>query len=112
MQSIFPKCKGSFFNASNWEHLFGNTTKFFLVDKNGDITLLPPAPSDFIKIKIPGPSNQTGKGYDWVQIVEIKVVNENNVESYLITVSPTHPPAINATAHFFQSKTKNYFSNS
>lgn len=107
---FFKNVKEVFFNISNWEHLFDNATKFSLVDKNGDVTLLPPALGDLIKIKIPGPSNKTGKGYDWVQIVEIKVVDENNVESYLITVSPTHPPGTQTTAHFFQSTAKNYFS--
>lgn len=74
----------------------------------------PPKVGDYLKIDIPGPGPDGGKGYDWVRVESIK--SEGNAttpkQSTAITVRPSAAPGSPAgtpPAHFYGSSTTNTF---
>lgn len=106
---FFQNVKEVFFQIASWGPLFGGGTAFYRVDKDGNVPTLPLTVGDLVKIRIPGPKNKMGEGYDWVKIIDFEIVDTDNSESFRIILSPTHLPEKSNTAHFFENAAKNYF---
>jgi len=97
--------------VNNWHQLMKNSgASFILCDENGKKIDRYPAINDYIKIDISGPGNIIGKGYDWVQVIEIQQ-NDSEFPFSAITVSPISNPTTSKgdTAHFFESKASSTF---
>lgn len=87
-------------------------TKFTLRDKNGIEVTRQVALGDYFQINIPFPGLDSGKGYDWVQVKELKEENnqQQDEQTFSMLVKPTHPPFAEETAHFFDDKASSTFS--
>lgn len=93
--------KDKLLNINQWETYAGkHLAEFTLYGGNKMPSIVPPAEGDYIRIKIPGPGNPSGDGYDWVRIINI--INEPDILS--ITVQPTASPFNDSSevAHFFK----------
>lgn len=99
-------------SVSQWRKYAGSDSFVFeLTDKGGSLKDDPPQISDKIRIKLPGPKDGEGLGYDWVEVVRIERGKSNHTEFYLLEVSPCDCPyqAGNKTAHFYWEKSTNSF---
>jgi hypothetical protein len=87
-------------------------TKFTLRDKNGIEVKRQVALGDYFQINIPFPGLDSGKGYDWVQVKELKEENnqQQDEQTFSMLVKPTHPPFEKETAHFFDTEASSTFS--
>lgn len=100
-------------DVNHWHLLTKHTgTKFTLRDKNGNEAKRLVALGDYFQINIPFPGLSSGKGYDWVQVIEIKEENNahENEQTYSMLVKPVSPPFEEETAHFFDSDASSTFS--
>ena len=106
----FRKIEFAFININYWDHIFKNTSSFHVPDSAKIEKVTRAQPGDLVKIKIPGPKNKLGHGYDWVKIVSLEKSWENEVQTLCLVLSPTSAGChLKKTAHFFTSKSKNYF---
>lgn len=99
-------------SVSQWRKYAGSDSFVFeLTDKGGSLKDDPPQISDKIRIKLPGPKDGEGLGYDWVEVVRIERGKSNHTEFYLLEVSPCDCPyqSGNKTAHFYWEKSTNSF---
>lgn len=107
---FFDKVKSIFFNINSWDKLFNNGTDFQVTDQFGKDKFDNINSGDLVKIKIAGPKNKAGNGFDWVKICEVDTKLEGDCISHSIVLSPCENPAFtNKIAHFFGSDAKNYF---
>ena len=100
-------------DVNHWHLLTKHTgTKFTLRDKNGNEAKRLVALGDYFQINIPFPGLSSGKGYDWVQVIEIKEENDTqkDEQTYSMLVKPVSPPFEKETAHFFDSDASSTFS--
>ena len=104
----FEIVKDRLLDVSHWHELSGDIlAKFQLMDKNGKELYRRAREGDYLRIDIPGPGNNSGKGYDWVRIEQIEFT-ENEAESFeyaALKVRPCPSPLNNerTTAHFFKN---------
>ncbi|WP_417431308.1 hypothetical protein [Halpernia sp.] len=107
---LFYKIETIFLNINCWGNLFYNATTFQVVDnferkKNENIIV-----GDFVKIKIPGPPNTSGKGFDWVKVKEMDFSKSKNCETLMIVLQPCSLPTKKTfIAHFYTAESKSYF---
>src|SRR5690606_40501770 len=60
-------------NVGEWSRLAGDpSAEFILTDPDGNVVDRPVQKGDYLKIKIPGPGNTQGDGYDWVAVEEVR----------------------------------------
>ncbi|WP_155977876.1 hypothetical protein [Pedobacter glucosidilyticus] len=87
-------------------------TKFTLRDKNGIEVKRQVTLGDYFQINIPFPGLDSGKGYDWVQVQELKEENNQQQDEQIFSmlVKPASPPFDTETAHFFDDKASSTFS--
>jgi len=89
-------------NINNWNKYSGkNPTEFFL-HNDGEKPFYPKE-NDWVKIKIPGPGNKLGNGFDWVKIVKIQSMESDNFQAVLMVMKPHSCPENkdNGIAHFY-----------
>lgn len=106
---LFLRAIDRLLSVNNWQALSNSALSAFqLTDANGSVVHREAREHDFFKIKIPGPGNASGDGYDWVKVELIKN-NMNNVTMRVRPVAnPFHPEK--GTAHFFQNDATSTFS--
>jgi hypothetical protein len=103
-KTFFQQVKSRLLNINAWHQFAGAlSADFALTDKKGNALERKPAVGDYFKINIPAPGIQTGEGYDWVRIEEIKEEAEGMDEWASIRVRPTSSPVNNNhdVAHFY-----------
>lgn len=109
---FYQEVKEKLVHVNNWHTIAGAlSAKFQLVDEKGVEVNRPVQQGDHFKIDIPGPGTQSGEGYDWVKVEEVKEVNEENTQSLGIRVRPCNNPLNEKqdVAHFYSdSSTSNF----
>nr|WP_068890314.1 hypothetical protein [Pedobacter panaciterrae] len=100
---FFKIVKERLLDVNHWSKIAGGgMSDFFLTDGAGSPVQRKATDGDHIRIDIPGPGPQTGGGYDWVTIEEIKSEVMGNAEVLSMTARPSANPLTNSedTAHF------------
>lgn len=108
----FEKMKEVFLNINSWDQLFKRSTEFHVKTGAGIDKKTPIQVGDFVAIKIPGPQNRVGDGYDWVQIVSLEMNETSDSTSLCLALQPAknpHKKNSPCIAHFFTAAAKNYF---
>ena len=103
-----PFIKDKLLNINQWETYAGKAlAEFTLYGANKMPTNSVPVEGDYIRIKIPGPGNPSGDGYDWVRIKNI--IHE--ADQLTITVQPCSSPLNDQAdvAHFFKESASSTF---
>lgn len=99
-------------SVSEWARVSGNlTAEFELTDAHGKTVNGKISKGDFLRIDIPGPSNQTGSGYDWVKVEETAFTSSPDSDRYSFRVRPAKDPLSNSkdTAHFYSGTSTSTF---
>lgn len=106
----FSKSSEKLLDVNNWGRLTG-LSDFKLMDALGQPTLRSAREQDYIRIDIPGPGTKAGKGYDWVRIEEIKLVESTDEEILAMTVRPAAHPINKGDipAHFLKRSATSTF---
>lgn len=102
----FDILKQRFFSINNWKSYAGGASADFRhFDSSGKPADRQPGKGDFIRIEIPGPGNRAGKGYDWVEIVNLSHRDTGTAESYLMMCRPCKEPnkLKGNIAHFYST---------
>ena len=109
----FKIVKNRLLDVSEWHSISGKASAdFTLTDYQGNAVNRLAREGDFFKIKIPAPQNETGDGYDWVQIQNIEELSTSeNFELAAIKVRPASNPTNSEpeTAHFFNDEASSTF---
>lgn len=99
-------------DVNRWAEIAGKgMSAFFLTDSSGNLVERKATGGDHIKIDIPGPGTQTGGGYDWVEIEEIKEELIDGAEVLNMRVRPSPNPLKDGddTAHFLTDEATSTF---
>jgi hypothetical protein len=112
--AFFEAAKQRLLDVNNWHRICGPlSANFQLTDANGTEVNRLVQVHDHFKIDIPGPGSKAGKGYDWVQVEEIKETGDakSDNQSILIQVRPTDNPTSkdDSVAHFFSDDATSNF---
>ncbi len=108
----FNELKKRLTSVSKWSKFAGGENFVFeLTDFEGNLKSDPPLLNNKIRTQLPGPKNQQGFEYDWVEVVRMDEGKFRNVEFYLLEVSPCDCPYKDgdATAHFYWENATNTF---
>lgn len=98
---------------SEWARLAGEpTAEFALTDAAGNIVDRPVQKGDYLRIKIPGPGNTEGEGYDWVTVEEVEIMSSEDTNRYAFRVRPARNPKEpqSQVAHFYSEASTSTFS--
>ena len=101
--------------VNNWNELCGENSAYFtLTDELGDEVVRPAQLGDHIKIRINAPVNETGDGFDWVQVEAIEDKNSEIEDTDIISmrvrpVDNPKDPKKEETAHFFDEAATSTF---
>jgi len=109
---FFQTVKERLLDINRWTEIAGiQMSKFFLTDASGNPVQRKATSGDHIKIDIPGPGSQTGEGYDWVTIEEIKSEIIDGTEVLSMTARPSANPNANSDdiAHFLSEEATSTF---
>jgi len=101
-------------NVNRWHDWAGAlSAEFELTDANGKRVEGEVKVGNYFKIDIPGPGSAAGKGFDWVQVEELKedAGTEDDTEYTLVRVRPSDNPSTSEdnVAHFFSEKSTSNF---
>lgn len=113
-KAVFQRAAENLLWVDKWKELSGNASaEFRLTDATGKEVHRQTEKGDRIRIDIPGPGTQTGKGFDWVTVetIERYYDEQHDTESVLMQVRPApdlQAPS-DATAHFFKDKATSNF---
>ena len=111
---LFNKARKNLLNINTWEELTGkHSASFQLINKEGEPARRSPQAGDYFKINIPAPDNESGGGYDWVQVEAVEENLQNPEQSYTaIQVRPAAAPTgeKDACHHFFTNDATSTFS--
>lgn len=110
-QKKFDLLQNRLLDVNLWSDFFNQTTTFTLTDSDGQLVHRKTQKGDCIKIKIPGPQNLLGDGWDWVKIKKIDTENYDDDQRLLMNCSPCADPTIqsNSTAHFYTDQASSSF---
>ena len=111
-QAFYKTVKQRVLDVNNWQKLAGKLlASFQLTNDKGEPLNRLAQQGDLFKIDIPGPGTISGKGFDWVQIEELKEQHEGDAESISIRVRPTSDPlsSSNDVSHFFDKESTSTF---
>jgi hypothetical protein len=95
-----------------WHKIAGEEkAEFALVNKGGQVVKRLPTIGDYLRISIPGPTNQSGDGYDWVKVEDIQEEDTLHEEFIYIKVRPSSSPMNDkpVIAHFFDDAATSNF---
>jgi len=108
--TLFNRTSAKLLSVNDWGKYAG-MSNFQLMDPHGIKAERTAEEGDFIRIDIPGPGTNVGKGYDWVRIQEIKNIEEGEYQVLAITVRPcAHPLETGGkTAHFLKDTATSTF---
>ena len=111
---IFERASGRMLDVNEWTDLCGSLAAGFqLADDSGHDLQGHAAVNDFIRIDIPGPGPQEGRGYDWVQVEKVEQpVSDGADELFLIQVRPSAAPPVRdgaEPAHFLEDSATSTF---
>ena len=109
---LFEKAKQRLLDVNHWNDLDGTIATFQLFDQKGNKIDRLAELGDYFRINVPGPSNATGEGYDWVQVEAIEHTADDRKEVIAIRVRPTDNPLNDSgdVAHFFSDVASSTFS--
>lgn len=99
--------------VSEWAALAGEpSAEFILTDAEGNIVDRPVQKGDYLKIRIPGPGNPEGDGYDWVTVEEVEIMSSEDTNRYAFRVRPARNPKElkGDVAHFYSEDSTSTFS--
>lgn len=104
-QTYLSACK-KLFSINKWRKISNDIlqTDFYLCDNEGNQLEREPRVSDYIKIDLLGPGSTTGGGFDWVQIEQVVIKEEEDDNEFTcIKVRPVACPLEENSdiAHFF-----------
>lgn len=111
-KDFYKICKERLLNINRWTELCDtDATQFTLTNKFGIPKAADAQVDDHIRLGIPGPENEGGKGFDWVIIEEIGEEISENQEFCFIRVRPASNPCISSdeTMHFFKDAATSTF---
>src|ERR1700694_3954553 len=95
-------------NVNGWQALAGAAkAAFHLTDKNWQPAARPARPGDYFRIDLPGPGTQSGEGYDWVRIEDIREEADATAIKVRPACSPLGPQQ--DIAHFFSEAATSAF---
>ena len=109
---FFKTVKERLLDVNRWTEIAGGAmSDFFLTDAEGNLVQRKAASGDHIRIDIPGPGTQTGGGYDWVAIEEVKTQVLDDGEVLSMTARPSTNPLTGGedTAHFLTNEATSTF---
>lgn len=110
---LFLKARERLFDIAHWEAISeGLSASFLLTDASGIRKEDFPEPGDHIRINIPGPGSEAGKGYDWVRVelVEDKRSGATDEEWSVMKVRPSEDPTNReGVAHFLENQATSSF---
>ena len=107
---VFQKACERLKDVNHWQEYAGlGSAEFLLTNGMGEPVIRPPRAGDHFRINIPGPGNESGEGFDWVRVEEVKGDESGNIFS--ITVRPAPAPGSDRieTAHFFNEAATSTF---
>lgn len=99
--------------VSEWARLAGEpSAEFLLTDSEGAVVDRPLQKGDYLKIKIPGPGNTQGDGYDWVNVEEVEFMSSEDMNRYAFRVRPARNPTepMSTVTHFYSEDSTSTFS--
>jgi hypothetical protein len=111
-RAFFQTVRKRLLDVNNWKNIAGElSAEFQLTDEKGRPIQGAVRQGCYFKIDIPGPGSKSGKGYDWVNVEEVKEVSEPGMESLGIRVRPAQNPEENegGTAHFYDNESTSNF---
>jgi hypothetical protein len=110
---LFEKACNNLLNVNKWQQLAGGlSASFELTDEHGKKVHRTAQKGDYFKINIPAPGNESGHGYDWVQVEKIdKQEQPNGNQCVTMRVRPAQHPAEQQpeSSHFFTSDATSSF---
>lgn len=109
---FFQIVKERLLDINSWTEIAGGAmSDFFLTDSVGNMVQRKATGGDHIRIDIPGPGTQTGNGYDWVTIEEIKLEVFDDTEVLSMIARPSANPLTRSddTAHFLTEEATSTF---
>ena len=113
---IFERATGRLLNVNEWTDYCGALSAGFqLTDDEGEPLMGRAAVGDFIRIDVPGPATEEGRGYDWVRIEKIDqpaTPDPNTGSISLMEVRPCANPQLKdsqAIAHFLEDSATSTF---
>ncbi|GAC1422929.1 MAG: hypothetical protein NVS1B13_04650 [Flavisolibacter sp.] len=113
-QVLFQEAGKRLLDVNNWNKVCGKASALFqLTDGQGIPIDGLPHIGNYLKIDIPGPGPNNGKGYDWVRIeaIDKDKLDQEDSEFLLMRVRPSARPGTSneETAHFFSDKATSNF---
>lgn len=103
---IFANCRSNLFDINSWAQLLKlKAGTFTMTDSGGKIVVGPPQKGYLVKIKLAGPGNRRGQGFDWVvidQVVDLPGEVGLRLKPCTCPVAPN-----GAIAHFFTAEASN-----
>lgn len=101
----FRRASKRLLNPPVWKEISGMfSASFHLADSVEANTHRLARVGDYLSINIPGPANAAGKGYDWVQVVNIVENSDAALDEFAIelnaSINPEKPEE--GIAHFFK----------
>lgn len=107
---LFDQMQKVFLDINLWDHLFKQSTEFKMRNAAGEDQSSTVQKGNLVSIKIPGPKNNIGDGYDWVVVKNIEIIENNQLQKLTMELQPCYQPKNSKyTAHFFKTMAKNYF---
>jgi len=110
--AFYQTVKKRLANVNQWGALSSiPMSSFKLFDSSGRSCDRDVEEGDYIRIDIPGPGTQTGKGYDWVHVEAIFSEADLDEDIFTIRVRPSSHPLEpdGKTAHFLTSRATSTF---
>lgn len=109
-QLLFNQMKKVFLDINRWDQLFKKNTEFYLKNTSGQEQSAPIQIGDLVAIKIPGPKNHLGDGFDWVKVQNMIIAEKEDQSILSFELQPcANPKKPNQIAHFFQDSARNNF---
>lgn len=114
---LFEKARRRLLDVNRWHELAGpGSAAFRLCDSNGnELHNKQPEVGNLIRISLPAPPNQEGKGYDWVRIEAFEnhkdLLKDQDIFGFRVrpVQSPLSDNANGETAHFYTSSATSTF---
>lgn len=109
-QLLFNQMKKVFLEMNRWDKLFKRTTEFYVKNVAGQTQSIAVQIGDQVAIKIPGPRNRIGEGFDWVVVKNLEIIENNHFQKIIMELQPCTPPKNSKQiAHFYKDTARNYF---
>lgn len=112
-KQLFEKASNNLLNVNKWQQLAGSVSASFeLIDEQGKKVYRAAEKGDYFRINIPAPGNESGHGYDWVQVEKIdKQLAVPGNQYIIMQVRPAQHPTEQQpdSSHFFTSDATSSF---